>query len=74
MRRAMRAKVNLRSPTDVYTHIVVDKKFEFIFGVVQSQQSLEEFRKEWGWLLDEHSDLHIRILLFIVEERQISMF
>lgn len=54
------------------THIVVDKKFKFVLRIIQSQQPLEEFREKWSWLLDEHSDQHIWILLFRLVERQIS--
>lgn len=54
-----------------HTHVVVDKNSEFIFGVIQSQQPMEEFRQKWSWLLDEYTDQHIWILLFILEERQI---
>lgn len=51
----------------------MDKNFDFIFGVIQSQEPLEEFRKKWSRLLDEHSDQHIGILLFIVTDRLIGM-
>lgn len=58
----------------MHTHIVVDKKSEFILGVIQSHQSLEEFRKKWSWLLDEYSNQHIWILLFVLEEKHMSIF
>lgn len=47
-----------------YTYIVVDKNVEFIFGIIQSQQPVEEFRKKWSWLLNEYSNQHSWILLF----------
>ena len=60
---------NLRAAAAVYTHIVVDKNFEFIFGIIQGEQPLEEFREKWSWLLNEHSHQHVRILLFRLERR-----
>ncbi len=56
------------------THVVVDKEFEFILGVIQGHQLLEEFRKKWGWLLNEHSNEHIWIFLFRLEENKLVIF
>lgn len=58
---------NLRAAAAAYTHIVVDKNFEFIFGIIQGQQPLEEFREKWSWLLNEYSNQHVWILLFRLE-------
>lgn len=65
-------KNNLRAAA--CTHIVVNKEFQFIFWIVQSQQPLEKFRQKWSWLLYEHSHQHVWILLFRLEERQMSSF
>lgn len=62
---------NQRAAAAAYTHIVVDKNFEFIFGVIQGQQPLEEFRKKWSWLLNEYSNEHIWKLLFRLEDKLI---
>lgn len=53
----------------VYTHIVVNKNSEFILGIIQGEQPLEEFRKKWSWLLNEYPDHHVWILLFRLKGR-----
>lgn len=63
-------EVNRRAAAD--THVVVDKYFKFIFGIIQGQQPLEEFRKKWSRLLNEHSNQHVWIVLFRLEEAQVT--
>lgn len=46
------------------THAVVNKDVQFIFGIIQTQEPVEELWQEWSRLLDECTNSHLWKFLF----------
>lgn len=49
----------------------MEEDIQFIFGIIQSQEPLQELWKEWRRLLDKHSNPYSRIILLVKKEEKL---